>query len=126
LATEAHREFKQTGGNVALWAGLLLAPVAWGAQQGALYTMVPWACATGHAVVMHAVSVAAVLVAATGALVSWRNWTRAGRTESDDERGGARARSRFLAVSGLVASLFFIVVIIAQWSASFVLHPCMF
>jgi hypothetical protein len=126
LATEANREFKQTGGNFALWAGLLVAPVAWGAQQGALYTMVPWACQTGHVVVLHAVSAAAVVVAAIGALVAWRSWSRAGREESDDDRGGARARSRFLAVLGVVASVFFIVVIIAQATASFVLHPCMF
>lgn len=126
MATEATSEFKQTGGNFALWVGLLLAPVAWGAQQGALYTMVPWACATGHAVVLHAVSAAAVVVAAAGALIAWRSWAHAGREESDDDRGGARARSRFLAVLGIVASVFFIVVIIAQAIASFVLHPCMF
>jgi hypothetical protein len=126
LATAAKKEFRSNEGISALWVGVLLAPVAWAAQQQALYAMVPWSCQTGHAFALHAVSLAAVLFALVGALVAWRNWSRAGRGESDDDRGGARARSRFLAVLGLVASLFFALVIVAQGIAAFVLHPCMF
>lgn len=126
-AETANEEFKTNGAIFALWAGLLLAPVAWGAQQAALYAMVGWACQTGHFFVMHLVSVAAIILAAVGALISWRNWQRAGRGESDDDdSAGALARSRFLAVAGLVTGAFFALVIFAQWLASFVLHPCMF
>ncbi|MFL6230182.1 MAG: hypothetical protein ACJ741_15530 [Pyrinomonadaceae bacterium] len=126
MATEANREFKSDAGIFAVWAGLLVAPAAWAAQQLALYTMVPWACQTGHFFALHLVTLAAMLVAAAGALVAWRNWTRAGREESSDDRGGALARTRFLSVLGLVESLFFVVVIAAQGLAAFILHPCMF
>jgi hypothetical protein len=126
LATESRTEFKSNEGVFALWVGVLLAPVAWAAQQQALYTMVPWACQTGHVSALHVVSLAAVVVAAIGALVAWRNWSRTGRAHSDDDRGGAISRSRFLAVLGLTASAFFALVIVAQGIAAFVLHPCMF
>lgn len=125
LASEAKKEFRTNEGIFSLMLGLLLAPVAWGAQQETLYTMVSWACQSGHFVVMHLVSLAAVLVALAGALVAWRNWDRLGRTEPGGE-GGAAGRSRFLAASGVVSSLFFALVIVAQWIATFVLHPCMF
>jgi hypothetical protein len=126
LTTEAKREFRSNGGIFAQWAGLLVAPVAWAAQQQALYTMVPWACQTGNFFALHAVPLAAMLVALLGALVAWRTGSRAGREESDDDRGGAIARTRFFSVLGLVASLFFALVIAAQGIAAFVLHPCMF
>jgi hypothetical protein len=126
VATESRTELKSNAGVFALWVGVLLAPAAWAAQQQALYTMVPWACQTGHASALHAVSAAAVIVAAIGALVAWRNWARSGRAQSDDDRGGALSRSRFLAVLGLTASAFFALVIVAQGIAAFVLHPCMY
>jgi hypothetical protein len=126
LATEAKKEFRTNGGIFSLWAGLLLPPVAWALQQSTLYTMVPWACQTGHFFALHAVSVAAIIVAGLGSFVSWRNWERAGREQSDDDRAGALPRTRFMSVLGLVAGGFFALVIFAQWLASFVLHPCMF
>jgi hypothetical protein len=126
LATEANREFETNGAIFAQWAGLLVAPVAWAAQQMTLYTMVPWACQTGHFFALHAVSAASILLAAIGALVARRNRQRAGREHSDDGRAGALARSRFLAVAGLVTSAFFALVIFAQWLAIIVLHPCLF
>lgn len=126
MASEAKTEFKSNGGIFALWAGLLLPPVAWALQQSTLYTMVPWACQTGHFFAMHLVSLASFALALLGALVSWRNWQRAGREQSDDDRAGALARSRFMSVLGLSAGLFFALVVFAQWLAVAVIHPCMF
>jgi hypothetical protein len=129
LTTKAQGEFRSNEGIFALLVGVLLAPLAWAAQQQTLYTMVAWACQSGHAVVMHLVSIAALLLAALGALVAWRNWQRADRgqaNDKDDDRGGSLSRSRFLAVLGLTSSAFFFLVIGAQWIATFVLHPCMY
>lgn len=125
MTTRAQRELRSNEGIFALLVGVLLAPLAWAGQQQTLYTMVSWACQSGHAVAMHLVSIAALAIASVGALVAWRNWTRAGRAEPDGE-GGAEGRSRFLAVLGLTSSAFFFLVICAQWIATFVLHPCMF
>jgi hypothetical protein len=126
LSAEVKEQFKTNGAIFSQWVGLLAAPVAWAAQQLTLYTMVPWACQTGHFFAMHLVSLAAILVAAFGALVARGNWGRAGREQSDDDRAGALPRSRFLSVAGLVASGFFALVIFAQWLAVVVIHPCMF
>jgi hypothetical protein len=126
LSAKAKEQFETKGAIFALWAGLLAAPVAWAAQQLTLYTMVPWACQTGHFFAMHLVSAAAILVAAFGALVAQRSRQRAGREPADDDRAGALPRSRFLSVAGLVASGFFALVIFAQWLAVVVIHPCMF
>ena len=126
MATEAKREFKSNGGIFSLWLGLLLPAIAWALQQSALYVMVGWACQTGHFFALHAVSLAAFVVALLGAFVSWRNWERAGREQSDDDRAGALPRSRFMSVLGLSSGLFFALVIFAQWLAVVVIHPCMF
>jgi hypothetical protein len=125
LTRKAQGEFRSNEGIFAQWLGLLVAPVAWAAQQQALYTMVAWACQTGHFFALHLVTFAAMAVAATGALVAWRTGSRAGGEESDD-REGAVARTRFLSLLGLAESLFFVLVIAAQGIAAFVLHPCMF
>lgn len=126
LATEAKKEFKTNGGIFALWLGLLLPPIAWALQQSTLYTMVPWACQTGHFFALHLVSLTAFVAALLGAFVSRRNWERAGREQSDDDRGGALPRTRFMSVLGLSCGLFFALVIFAQWLAVVVVHPCMF
>ena len=125
MTTEARQGLKSDAGIFAQWVGVLLAPVAWAAQMQALYTMVPWACQTGHRSALVLVSVAALAVALAGALVARRNWARAGRGEPVDE-GGARGRSRFFAVAGLVSSAFFFLVVFAQGLATLILHPCMF
>lgn len=125
MTTTAHAGLKSDEAVFAQWVGVLAAPLAWGAQQLALYTMVPWACQTGHRVALILVSVAALVVSTCGALVARRNWGRVGRGEPNDE-GGARGRSRFLAVAGLVSSAFFFLVVFAQGLATFIVHPCMF
>ena len=125
MTTKAQQGIKSDEGIFAQWVGVLAAPVAWAAQMQALYTMVPWACQTGRRFALVAVSVAALAVAALGALVARRTWARVGRGEPGAE-GGARGRSRFFAVAGLVTSAFFFLVIVAQGLATLILHPCMF
>ena len=125
MTTKAHAGIASDEGIFAQWVGVLAAPLAWAAQMQALYTMVPWACQTGHRAALVAVSLAALAAALGGALVARRNWGRVGRGEPGEE-GGARGRSRFLAVAGLVTSAFFFLVIFAQGLATLILHPCMF
>ena len=63
-------------------------------------------------------------VVGAGAWVAWREWTRAG-AEWPDEGVSPAARSRFMAMLGLLGSLLFAAVILAQWLAKLFLHPCM-
>jgi hypothetical protein len=108
---------------LALWTGILAGPVAWLLQMQTGYALVPWACATGHVFVLHLVTLAGLLIAAAGALLAWRDWRRFGK-QWPQARGGPQMRRRFMAVLGLLTSVMFFFVILAQGIPSFILNPC--
>jgi hypothetical protein len=122
-ATEARR-FRSPSGIVALWTGVLAGPLAWMLGLNLQYALVLVACSGGSMLLLHLVSVVTLAMAAGGAWIAWREWGRAGR-EVPGEGGGTIPRSRFMAAVGLLGSLFFSGVILAQWVGSFFLHPCM-
>ncbi|MDQ3819194.1 MAG: hypothetical protein M3362_16170, partial [Acidobacteriota bacterium] len=107
------KKLSQTGSQLLLWTGVLLAPFVWSTQMEVNYLLVPYACMTGHRVVLYLVTLVALILAAAGGLISWRNWQEAGR-EMPDDAGDARTRSRFMALLGLLTSAMFFVVILAQ------------
>src|ERR1051325_345753 len=108
---------------LALWAGILAGPVAWLLQMQGGYTLVPWACANGHVFVLHLVTLVGLLIAAAGALIAWRDWRRFGK-QWPKGKGGPHMRRRFMAVLGLLTSVMFFLVILAQGIPSFILKPC--
>jgi len=120
---EAAREFKQGAGPGVLWAGVLAGPSAALAQLQANYALVLWVCGTGRTWSLHAISVAALLVAVGAGLLSWRSWRMAGASW-DDGGAGVLPRSRFMAAVGMLVSAHSALVIIAQWVAVFVYSAC--
>ena len=108
---------------LALWTGILAGPVAWLLQFQIKYALVPWACASGHVFVLHLVTFGGLAIAAAGGFVAWREWQRSGR-EWPKTTGGPQMRSRFMAVLGLLISVLFFIVILAQGIPIFVLNPC--
>jgi hypothetical protein len=108
---------------LALWTGILAGPFAWFMQMQINYALVPWACATGHMMVLHMVMFGGLLIVAASMLAAWREWRRLGR-EWPKGAGGPQMRSRFMAVLGLFTSLLFFFVILAQGIPSFILSPC--
>ena len=123
MDSEAVREFKEGAGPGALWAGILAGPMAALVQLQANYALVLWVCGTGRAWALHAVSLAALLVAVGAGLLSWRNWQRAG-ADWDDEGAGVLPRSRFMAAVGMLVSAHSALVVVAQWVAVFVYSAC--
>jgi hypothetical protein len=124
MDTKGEREFKSTAGLLALWAGLLCGPLAWLLQLQVAYTLIPWACAHDvKAISLHIVTVAALLLAAAGGLISWRSLQKAGKKWSEGE-SEAITRSRFMALLGLFTSAMFFLTILVQGIPSFILHPC--
>jgi cytochrome c biogenesis factor len=107
----------------ALWAGLLLAPTAFLLNLGLAYGLVPTACSHHNRLLPHLVHAICFLIAATGGFFALRSWRACGETWPGDE-GGTVGRSRFMAGLGLLLSLMFVLVILAQWIPSFVLDPC--
>lgn len=110
-----------------LWLlfGCAAAPLAWLGQVTLAYGVTAYACyPADRPVAVSAGWLFAVLVGfdlitlalcAVGALVSWRIWLRV--------RSGA-GRNRFLALWGLLSSLWFFVAILFNVIASLVVPPC--
>lgn len=123
MSGRPEKEFERAGGIFALWAGLLAAPLAFLLNLQISYMLVPWACSTGHTSWLHVASFGSLLLALLGAFIAWRNWQKSGRGWRS-EGGGAVARSRFMAVVGLMNGGLFSLIILAQWAANFIIGPC--
>lgn len=97
----------------ALAAGIFLAPIAWTLQLQINYSLTESFCQNGQQWMLHLVSLACLLLAAMGAAIAWMTWNRltSGSTLEGDARDNGR---RFVALAGLVMSLFFLLVIIAM------------
>ena len=129
---ETDRELSEGRGLAEQWLGMLFAPAVFFAHLQVAYMLVPWACATGGHVWIHVAGVASVVLAAVGALFAWRAWDRVGRdapgeaghvTTSDGEREPV-PRARLLGAVGLGMSAMFVLLLLAQWVAAFVISPC--
>lgn len=107
----------------ALSAGLFLGPFAWAMQLLTNYSLTPTVCINEQTWMLHLVSLAAVLTALGGALIARGAWTRltSGSTLEGDARESGR---RFLALGGIVLSLFFALVIFALELPTWWLDPC--
>jgi len=70
--------------------------------------------------------VAALLAAAAGGLVSWQAWQRARKNGGDRHPPHAReGRNRFLAMWGMLSSLWFFFAILFNIIASVTVPPCL-
>ena len=96
-----------------LWAGILMAPVAFLLHLQINYSLVPWVCVTGKAFTLHIATVATLLLAGAGCVVAWRSW-----------RDTAEGRGHFMAAWGMMMSALFFIAIIAQAIPVFILGPC--
>jgi hypothetical protein len=92
-----------------LWTGLLLAPAAWLTSLEVGYVLVRPDCAAGTLVRQHVVHGVFLLIALGGLLVAWR---------------ARRAERDFLSTLGVLVSASFVLVLVAQWIPTFLLHPC--
>ncbi|MFN7945046.1 MAG: hypothetical protein U0Z53_06820 [Blastocatellia bacterium] len=115
--------FNQRGGILALWAGLMAGPVAWALAQQVGYLFVTLDCSYEKMLMLSPVMLLTLLIAAAGALISWRNWQRAGG-ELPDEGGSVISRSRFMAVVGMLLSSFALLLVIAEWLPVFFYRQC--
>jgi len=106
-----------------LWGGLLLPPAAFLANLEIAYALVPVACAARNTLLLHLVNAASLAVALAGGLIAWRSWNTVGRSWPDGEAGPI-GRSRFLAAMGVLLTAQCALVIVAQWTAVFLLDPC--
>jgi nitrogen fixation-related uncharacterized protein len=126
MTSRADTEFAEPVGQLSLWFGILGGAAAWGAHLAISYALVPLACAVGLEILLYMTIPATLMIAAAAILFSWRGWKRA-QFPKDDIDNGHRIvidRVRFMALSGLVMSGFFLVVIIAQSVPIIMQSPC--
>ena len=121
--SEVASEFKEGVGPLALWAGVLAAPLAMLTQLQVNYALVLWACGAGREWPLHLTALLALAVTVAGGLLSWRNRRLAG-TGWEDEGAGVIPRSGFMAAVGILISALIALVIVAQWIPVFVYGPC--
>ena len=103
--------------DAGLWTGVLAGPIAWASDLGISYAIVKWTCGSQHTSVLHAVSAAALLAIAAGAVPAWRGLSLSTGSASTD-------RIRFMAVLGLLSCALFALVVVATWIPSWVLNAC--
>lgn len=119
----AVEHFRRPSGLVALWAGVMAGPTAWALSQQVAYLFATLNCTVARGLMLSPVMFAALLLAASGVVLSWRNWRLAGGGLVD-EKGGAVARSRMLSVAGMLLGGYSLMVIIAMWVPVFFYREC--
>ncbi|MFN2637792.1 MAG: hypothetical protein ABR585_12275 [Gemmatimonadaceae bacterium] len=130
-----------------LWFGFLAGPGAWTVQSLLDSALTAHECFPrlsplsspsigGLRGLLFAVCLVAVALCIAGAAVAWRDWKRT-REELHGSSGKARhqtqpaalletgeGRTRFMALSGVLTSLTFLIVVIANTASIFLVTPC--
>lgn len=119
----AEKEFNRPGGIFLTWMGVLVGPFAFLLNLQLSYMLVPWACVSGQVFWLHVAAGASLLLALLGLSLAWRAH-RKSRDGRQGEGGSAAARSHFMATLGLLMSSLFALIILAQWTANFIIGPC--
>jgi hypothetical protein len=123
MTTEAKKAFDEKRGQFWLWLGFLLPPAAWALQLQIVYLLSEYGCGSGNFTPNHIASGGALILSVFGFLLSWHNWMKAGG-EWKNEEAGTLARSRFLAILGVLTGALFTLVIFAQWLPTILGVPC--
>jgi nicotinamide riboside transporter PnuC len=126
MSTNTENYTQAPVGQLSLWFGILGGPTAWFAHLVIAYSLVPVACARGLEIVLYLVIPAMILIAAAAGFFAWRGWRLASDGEEKNNNGRKLVfdRVRFMALSGIVMSAFFLVVIIAQSVPILAYGPC--
>ena len=114
---------KQVTRDLLLWIGVLAGPVFWLFSFQAKFSWVPLACAAQSKLVLLLFSLSALTLTASAGFLSWRQWKELGN-QHPGEAGDTLARSRFMALGGMVFGLGFCVVILAQAIPDLILGVC--
>jgi hypothetical protein len=104
------------------WAGLASGPGAWAASTQLNYALAPFTC-TQYRIAVTAIALVLLLVAAAGAVLSWRSLRQESAPGPADTRGGHP--HRLLGLLGMTAGVLFAVVIGVQAAAGLVLDACL-
>ena len=118
-------DFNSATGILALWGGWGLAILAWILHLSVSYVVVGWYCQGEQELSPRLITVGLNLLTLLTALLAGAGSVLAHRNLRAARKGvGPRERSRFMARSGYLMSLFFFAVILVQGLPNLFLGPC--
>ena len=117
------KDLNQPVGQLLLWTGFLLPPVAWSVCMEAMYLFSDYGCANNDFIFNHIVTAVFLLLSLMGWAVAWSNWQNSGALWPNGS-SGALPRSRFMSALGLLTGPLFSALIFAQWLPTAVGVPC--
>jgi hypothetical protein len=106
-----------------VWWTMFAGPVAWAFDLGVSYVLAQHTCSTGHHYVLHAITVVCAMIALSGFAAGWAAYN-ALPEEAREEGARPVDRAHFQVLFGIVFSLGFTVVIVAQGVPRWILNPC--
>ena len=103
---------------------LIVAPaLITAAHQEANYVLVRQACAAQRHVMLYVVTIVALVLTALVALMAYLTWRQEG-AQWPGETADVATRTRFIAMVGLLGSVIFFLVTLAQGIATVYYDPC--
>lgn len=107
-----------------VWFAVLGAPTAWIAHLAITYALVEPICSIGapFGALLHLTTAAALLVSLAAGAAAWWAWSHPSELAEDPI---ARRRTRFLGAAGLVLSVLFALVIVAEALPVSLQDPCL-
>lgn len=120
---ETRTDLQRGPGVIALWAGVLVGPIAALTQLETNYALVLWACYAKKYWPLHLVSLLALVLTIIAGVFAYLHWSPM-REQAREDAGGVVPRSAFMAAVGVLISGLMVLVIIAQWLAIFTYDAC--
>ena len=111
--------------ELGLWNGILGPPIYWLIHFQIIYALVPRVCMTHSHAALHMTTLVFLAATIVSGVIAWKL-----RTPAPLEPGTLEpietipARPWFMAQLGLMSSVMFSLIFIAQWIASLMIDPC--
>lgn len=102
------------------WAGLIVAPIVWGAHHQLGSNVAFVACDRGPDTLSLIAGVIGLVFIAASGWIGWKSWRDAGGRATDE----ADALALFVPLLSVMAATIFGLTILVQLSADFILPPC--
>ena len=111
-------------GRLRLWLALSAGALGWSAHLLVSYALLPLACATGLAWMLHGVTLATLLLAVAGGVVSYRAWKRDRDREGPSPSGRSAGYQQYMGLCGALLNALFGFAILLEGLPVAFLSPC--
>jgi hypothetical protein len=106
-----------------VWWTMFAGPFAWACDLGFSYVLEQHTCSTGHHYVLHVITIVCGVIALSGFATGWAAYHKIPE-EATEEGVRPMDRTHFQIIFGIVFSLAFTVVILAEAVPRWIMNPC--